>query len=199
MDKKENRYNNSKIYKLQDQTYGYFYIGSTCDLLSKRFNFHKNKAIIYPGRRVYKTFAEFGWQNIKIILIEEHCLDNKEQLLREEDRIIQLYKQDEKCLNINRAYLSEEEKKQYEHDYKQKYHKLHYEKYKQLVLQTNKVYKQKDPEKWKEYAKQYQAKHSEKITCGCGSIYGCLKKGIHVQCKKHQAWLKGQQQECETI
>ena len=51
-----NRYNNTKIYKLYEVTKGYFYIGSTCSTLSKRLSEHKHVAIRQPETKVYKCF-----------------------------------------------------------------------------------------------------------------------------------------------
>ena len=98
-----NRYNNSKVYKLIDEINDYFYIGSTCDKLSKRLSWHKTSARHHPERKVYKYFNSINWNNVKIVLIEEHYLENKVQLLREEDKLICYYKNDTKCLNSFRA------------------------------------------------------------------------------------------------
>ena len=73
-----NRYNNSKIYKMYDMINGYFYIGSTSDKLSKRFSNHKSRARLSKDMKVYKYFNEIGWENVKIVLMEEHYLENKE-------------------------------------------------------------------------------------------------------------------------
>ena len=100
-----NRYNNSKIYMLRDEINACFYIGSTCNSLSKRLSQHKYDIKKKPTIGVYNYFSAIGADNIKIILMEEHYLDNKEQLLREEDRVIQMYRNDEKCLNQQRAFV----------------------------------------------------------------------------------------------
>ena len=88
-----NRYNFTKIYKIVDIINDYFYIGSTTNLLSKRLSEHKNKSN-YDSRPIYYHFKKFGWENAKIILIEEHNLENRNQQLREEDRVLQLHKND---------------------------------------------------------------------------------------------------------
>ena len=51
---KNNRYENTKIYKLIHPDSGYFYLGSTCDRLSKRLNKHKKDAKIHVDRKVIK-------------------------------------------------------------------------------------------------------------------------------------------------
>ena len=141
-----NRYNNSKIYKLQDQIHGYFYIGSTCDLLSKRFTKHKSYAKAKPDTKIYKCFNEIGWENVKIVLIEEHYLENKEQLLREEDRAIQMYIHDPFCLNSNRAWTglsAQDYHKAYRQEHEQEitlYKKQHYENNKSVILEKQHEY-----------------------------------------------------------
>ena len=111
-----NRYNNGKVYKLVDQLNGYFYIGSTCDTLVKRFYQHKHTAVRHPERKVYKHFSTVGWDNVKIVLLEEHFLDNKEQLLREENKVIEMYLHDEKCLNSLRSLVPTEEKLEHQRE-----------------------------------------------------------------------------------
>ena len=165
-----NRYNNSKIYKLVDQVNGYFYIGSTCNQLSKRLSWHKITAKIKPEQKVYKYFNSIGWENVKIVLIQENYLDNKEQLLREEDNVIQMCIHDEKCLNINRAFVSHEEalencKKYYQcHKedqlYKaQKYRNDHRE---ERNEQAKEYYKNNKQARLK-YRKEYVEEHKEEI------------------------------------
>ena len=144
-----NRYNNSKIYKLVDQVNGYFYIGSTCNPLSKRLYWHKNdaKKQSRQNTKVYKYFNEIGWDNVKIVLIQENYLDNKDQLLREEDSIIQMYLHDEKCLNCNRSFVSltehHEKRKQYDQNHKEEiktYKQKYYDKNKNEINSKSKMY-----------------------------------------------------------
>ena len=179
-----NRYNNSSIYKKS-----YFYIGSTCNPLSKRLYWHKYNAKKQPDRKVYKYFNSIGWDKVKIVLIEEQFLDNKQQLLREEDRVIQMYIDDEKCLNSIRALITPEEARVNLKIYDEQYYeqnkdailerqKLYREKNKDLILEKGKIYHEKNKEvtheKQKQYyeenkdviqekRKQYREKHKEKI------------------------------------
>jgi len=131
----QSRYHNSKIYKLTDNN-DFFYIGSTCSKLSKRFNEHKTKAKMYPKRLVYQYFNCVGWETVKIVLIEEHVLQSVEQLRKEEDRVIRLHKDNEKCLNSKVANRTEEELKEYKKNwresssYMEDYYLLNYGKYK---------------------------------------------------------------------
>jgi len=72
---------------------------------------HKSDAKKNPERKVYKAFNELGWEHVKIILIEEHFLENRDQQLREESRVIQMHIHDEKCLNSIRPWVSQEEER----------------------------------------------------------------------------------------
>jgi hypothetical protein len=65
---------------------------------------HKNKSKKEPERKVYKHIINLGWENVKIILIEEFQCKNKDELRRREQEEIDKYKTDEKCLNYSNAF-----------------------------------------------------------------------------------------------
>ena len=92
--KQENmpNYNNGKIYNLVNNIDNNIYIGSSCNVLSKRLSEHKRNARIKTERQVYKHLNEIGWLNVKIILIEEFACENRNQLLWREDYFIRLMK-----------------------------------------------------------------------------------------------------------
>ena len=223
-----NRYNNSKIYKLVDQVNGYTYYGSTTDLLSKRFYKHKFDAKKSPERKIYSYFNKIGWDNVKIVLVEEHYLQNKEQLLREEDRVIQMYLHDEKCLNSRRSFIGstkEEYKKEHYQNNKEKIQqkqkeyseankkeiqqkkKEWYQHNKEKISLQRKEYREFNKEEIQKYSKAYReinkqvlrSRSEEKEICSCGHIYLHYNKARHFQSKKHQAFVHDQQQTAETI
>ena len=133
----ENRYVHSKLYKLVDQVEGYFYIGSTaCQTLSKRLMWHKQDSSKpkFKKTKKYAHFNSIGWCNVKIILISEHQFQNKMELLREEDKLIQEHRDDPKCLNLLRAFMSDEDKKAYYTEYNNNYREKHHD---ELVLKAN--------------------------------------------------------------
>ena len=140
MDK--NRYHHSKIYKLVDQLNEYYYIGSTCQHLSKRLSDHKSKSKTDVERKVYKYFNSIYWENVDIVLMEEHRLENREQLLKEEDRVICMYKQDEKCLNSFRAFLTEDEYNEANKKYDKKYYEEHKEEKREYANKYNEEHKE---------------------------------------------------------
>ena len=116
----KNRYNNTKIYKLVDKINQFYYIGSTTDLLCKRLYQHKISSNRKQEQKVYKYFNSIGWDNAKIILIEELCLKNRNEQMREENRHIEMYIKDEKCLNSIRSFQSEEAQKEYKEKLEQR-------------------------------------------------------------------------------
>lgn len=96
-----NRFYDSKIYKLYHED-GHYYIGCTTQNISSRLNDHKleSKQNINHGRLVYKYIKDHGgWDKVKIILIERFRLNDRSELLREEDRYIQANKHNPMCLN----------------------------------------------------------------------------------------------------
>ena len=187
-----NRYNNSKIYKLINTIDDTFYIGSTTAQLSKRLSWHKKLSIQTPNTKLYQHMNEIGRDNFKIILIEEHYLDNKEQLLREEDRVIQMYLHDENCLNSNRALLSEEDKK--ENDRKKC--KLYKSRHKDHISEYNKKYRLENLENIRE---RQQNNKKQIFTCICGVILTCGAKLNHLKSKNHMNKMHNLKQESETI
>ncbi len=64
-------YSKGKIYKISNDFNNDIYVGSTCDLLSKRFSAHKKKMSYKPSYPLYKLMIEIGWERFRIDLIEE--------------------------------------------------------------------------------------------------------------------------------
>ena len=75
-----------------------------------------------------------GLENVKMILISEHFLDNIDQPKRAEDDTIQQHIADEKCLNTYHALFNEAHLK----EYKQRV----YEENKSIILHKNKKYRE---------------------------------------------------------
>tara|TARA_R110000772_G_scaffold56054_1_gene127778 strand:+ start:2156 stop:2641 length:486 start_codon:yes stop_codon:yes gene_type:complete len=124
-------YQNGKIYKIIDNTNRDIYIGSTTQALSQRIAGHRNdyKQYLNGISRYYKSFDIIENDDYKIILIENHCCNNKEELLMREG----YYIDNNNCINKKRAFISKEEKKEY-----------------------NRKWQTDNKEERKEYQKQYQ-------------------------------------------
>ena len=166
----ENRYIQSKVYKLIDQINGYFYIGSTaCKTLSKRFTWHKQDAHKekIKNSKKYQYFNSIGWENVKIILLDEFQFDNKMQLLKEEDKYIQLYRDDPKCLNVIRAYTSEEDRHNYNVTQCKRYRIEHLEHLREYDRTRNKI------------------RDKDKVMCVCGYEYPRQQKAVHDKLRCH--------------
>jgi len=85
-------YNNGKIYKIINENNETVYIGSTTLALYKRWSKHHHNS-----------------PNNKIILIENHSCNSREELCKREQELIEEHSD---LLNQNRAYTSEEDKKE---------------------------------------------------------------------------------------
>ena len=93
-------YQNSKIYKIVDNTSDAIYIGSTCKTLEQRLKQHKNN---YKGFKAGKyhfvsSFKIFENNNYKIELVENYPCNNKQELNLKEGKIIKQFRNDK--LNI---------------------------------------------------------------------------------------------------
>ena len=77
---------------------------------------HKSDAKKHPERKVNSAFNDIGWSRVKIILLQELYLENKDELLRAENDVIMAHIHDAKCLNSNKAWTgldNKEYKKEY--------------------------------------------------------------------------------------
>ena len=149
-----NKYSNCKIYCLYctDDTY---YIGSTTTELRFRLSHHKEDSKKYTERRVYKHINEIGWDNVEIECLEEFSCASRKEMLQKENEYIQAVFDDDKCLNIIGAHLTEEDLKEKQAQYR-KEHREHHMEYK-------KQYRQKNSEKISEYNKQYVKENFEEV------------------------------------
>ena len=178
-----NKYHNSKVYKLQADD-GYYYFGSTAQkYLSARYIDHKRNSKTKQIRKIYTIFTYDRFVNceIKIGLVEEFKLENKQQLLREENKYIQQHLSDPFCLNSMCAIRSYEEKAEYNKIYRQNNIEKYVE-YEKVRVQT---------EKRKLYTKLRQ---QLKYTCICGSTISIPHKSEHKKSIKHQEFINKQQE-----
>ena len=180
-----NRYENGKIYKIVDVGYEKMYIGSTTEPLSKRMERHRSKYKEYlrgegDNTRVYWLFDEFGVENCKIELIENYSCNSREELERQEGK----HQKNNDCINKIIAGRTRKERYNDKPEY--------------YLAQQNNYYKLHPEHKKEKGKKQYQEKKHillEKHLCGCGKHYTFQHKKRHEQTKKHQDWLKQQEQE----
>ena len=168
------KYKNSKIYKIVDNTENqFYYVGSTIQTLSKRLHAHKLLSKTKINQKVYSYFNSIGW-DVRIILIKECVVENKDQLRREEDNIIKEWLEDLKCLNMRREIITKEENSLRRKEYNV-YHRKHKAEY-------DKEYKEANREKIKE-------KRGKIEICICGVEYTHDHKLRHEKTMIHQKWL----------
>lgn len=150
------RYSTGKIYKLQCND-GHYYIGSTISKLAYRLNNHKQASKIPGGSRVYQHINTIGFNNVKIILLEDYACRSSSELKAREDYHIQQAKDacDIMCLNLNRAFVSAEERKETMKD--------NYENNKEERLAYAKEYRDSNKEKIAEYKSFYRQAKADKI------------------------------------
>ena len=119
-------YENTIIYKIQhleDETL--LYVGHTTDF-TKRKSAHKanlkntnNKAYNY---KVYQMIRENGgWDMFNMIEIHKFSCSNHREAEAEEDKVMREMKT---TMNNNKAYLTDEDKKKYNKEYKKEHPEL---------------------------------------------------------------------------
>jgi len=166
-------YQNSKIYKIIDNTNNNIYIGSTTLQLNQRLGEHKRRYTYYLSNNENKKYNCSCYEilknnNYKIVLIEElNCKDKNELRYKERYYINSL-----DCINkIKNPIRSIEEKKEYE-----------------------KKWVKNNPEKLKEIQKTYYEKvknklcekRKEKIICECGCEVTKVNISIHRKSNRHK-------------
>ena len=203
-------YENGKIYKLVNDINDNFYVGSTVNSLAKRKYWHRTKGSMMPG--VKAIYDEIGWDQLKIVLVENFPCDSNDEL-RQRERF--WYDELKPDLNRQRPWVGVEEAKQetkqrneqYQQDNVDKikqqqkeyreanvdkikqYQKQYQQDNKQQKMEYDAQYRKSNPDKIKQYKKQYydkikqQKKQSIECVCGVTIRNYCLPK--HQQTPKH--------------
>ncbi len=156
----------SQIYKITNDYNDDVYVGSTCDLLTKRFSGHKrsSKTEEKKNRPIYKLMNEIGFERFRIELIEDYpCTDKYELRQRETYYIREIGTLNSKIECRTRKQYQEDNKEQI-----QKQRKTYYESNKDKILDEQKV----------------------KINCECGCIVNKFDIQRHKRTIKHQELMK---------
>jgi hypothetical protein len=150
-------YQDAKIYKLVGS--GLTYYGSTCNELYKRLYWHK-KNLDCSSKILFKL------GKVEIILVEKYPCNDKIELTARE----RYYIENNECVNKRIPNRTEEEKKIYIKEYKEKNKDIikkknnkYYEENKDIINEKSKEYKRKNPDKRKEYNRKYYEKNKDKI------------------------------------
>jgi predicted GIY-YIG superfamily endonuclease len=132
-------YELGKIYKLQCSD-GYYYIGSTTTSLNRRLNTHKasSNRDLCKNYKIYKHINQLGWNNVKILLLQEYPCKTKTELCKKETEYITREIDRSLCLNNRLSFVSDEERLARRRECELKYRKERYEKSKEYY-NKNKV------------------------------------------------------------
>ena len=190
-----NKYNKSMIYTIRSPTTDKYYIGSTTQILCKRFSDHKTnyKAYLKGSTRFITSFKILELDNAYIELLEEVICENRNQLEKKEGELIRLHANN--CVNINIAGRT---KKDYYIDNKDiiidkiKHYKnvnkdiikQYYIDNRESLLMCHKQYRIDNKESLKQMRK-LKAKTTLPFLCTCGSTIQPRSKLIHNKSNKH--------------
>ena len=109
-----NKYQQSKIYKLTSTHTDQIYVGSTCyKYLCNRLSLHKHQYINRPNKNNTSSLKLFKLGDVKIELIELYPCDSWKELNQREQYWLETLPN---CINIRKAYTSDEYKKDYRSD-----------------------------------------------------------------------------------
>ena len=158
------RYKNGKIYQLLCID-GHYYYGSTVQRLYERLSTHKNLSKT-DNTVLYNHINTIGWDNVSMELVENYPCETTQQLRAKEDEYITQSKDDSLCLNVNRAYVSKDERKEKVKEYYEEnkdailaYSVQYREENRNEILEKKLMYREQNRtllcEKQKEYAQQH--------------------------------------------
>ena len=176
-----NKYNTAMIYSIRSPATEKYYIGSTTQILCKRFGDHKTK---YKGylKNIYKFVTSFKILELGdayIELLEEFTCDNKLQLEKREGELIREHKNE--CVNKR---IEGRTKNEYRIDNKES------------IKEQNKQYYIDNKEHHKQYyidnIESIKAQKTQPYYCLCGSTIQLNEKARHNKSAKH---LKALEQE----
>lgn len=166
-------YSKTIIYKIVcDDLPDYIYIGHTTDF-TRRKSEHKRKLKTIECK-LYKTIQENGgWENWKMIEIEEFACENGRQAEKREQYYMDLFKSN---LNSHKAFGGET---------KQEYIKQYQLEHKEHIQQYRLEHKEQKKQYYLEHKEEIADKKKEKFTCECGTIVTkqCLTR--HKKSQKH--------------
>jgi hypothetical protein len=193
-------YQKCMIYKLIcDEEPHFLYVGNTTNW-NRRKALHKNDSLD-STKKVYQNIRELGWENIKMVWIEDYPCNNKREGEAREQYWMDTLKS---TMNSQKAFRTEEQKKEnrkarYENNKETvaKQHKEYYENNKEAILEQKKEYQKENKDKLDEKNKEYREEHKEQIAarnntkcdCECGGKYTLMNQARHFRTKLHQDWL----------
>ena len=218
MPKRKVDYSKGLIYKLccNDTNIPEVYVGSTVNFRARK-NKHKHQVTNENNKDYNSKKSKFirdtgGWENWKMVLIENYAAKDYRDL---ESREREWYDKLKCGLNSYKPYTSNEEKKEYQQEYRDNhkeqrkiYDKNYYENNREQKLENSKKYYDEHKEQYQEYRdnhkeqrkiydKNYYKNYIKNVgiyKCGCGSSTKNIPSLIikHEKTAKHQEWLLNQ-------
>lgn len=144
-------YSRTVIYRIScNDLPEFIYVGSTTDFTNRKRQ-HKQDSKT-KEIKLYQTIRENGgWDNWRMTIIEEYsdCKNNIEQRIREQKWIDELNGN----LNMVKAYITKEERKEYQKEYQ--------EQNREEILQKSKEYREQNKDQISERMKQYYEQTKE--------------------------------------
>ena len=148
-------YSQGKIYRIINDIDDYIYVGSTTEKLSRRMCRHRSDMKKpYNNGKIYQHIRKHGPEHFQIILIRNYPCTNKEELLREERKEIELINEQIK-LNVHIPIKSKEERVEYLNNW--------YENNKQRCNEQKKMYRDNNKERLNQQKKEYYQNNKEQI------------------------------------
>lgn len=123
------------IYKIFWSDCDDFYIGSTKEKLCKRMGNHRTYCRKGRQSKLHNVMREKGLNNFQYVLISTHNVSSKDEQRQAEQKVINELKP---TLNMVKAFISKEERKQYKKEWIQEYRK------KDKVKAKMREYREKD-------------------------------------------------------
>ena len=147
-------YQQGKIYKILNTIDDEIYVGSTCEVLSRRMSHHRAPLKRNINCLIYKHMKQLGVENFYIELIEDYPCERNEQLVKREGEIIRNIGTLNKCGTISIKENMFEYHKQYHHDNLEKRTEqkhIWYERNKEHIKEQTKGYYENNKESIKDY------------------------------------------------
>ena len=142
-----------KIYKIINDYNDDVYIGSTCDILTKRFSCHKSSINRKCHLPFYKLILEIGFDRFRIELIEDYPCEDIYQLRQREGFYI-------RQLGTLNKLVAGRTRKEYNEEHKEQ-RKEHYENNKDIILEKQKEYRENNREVILEKQKEYYLENKD--------------------------------------
>jgi hypothetical protein len=177
-----NKYNTAMIYTIRSPYTEQYYIGSTTQILCRRFSDHKMNYKDYLDKtsNFITSFKILELGDAYIELLEDVNCENRNQLEKREGELIRLHKNN--CVNKNIAGRTD---KQYRLDNKDKAVQYKIDNKDKIVKQIKQYYND-NKESISEYKKQYRLDNVEKIKEKDKQYYNDNKEYLSTQHKQYR-------------